>query len=103
MLEPLELLVVVGVVHWEVIGGAIFPLALECEGLAGGKAGQAQDGDLIGGGDLVIVGGVGKGQGQHALLLQVGLVNARKALHDDSATTCTRNILLEMRGMIEPS
>lgn len=34
---------------------------------------------------LVVVGGVGKGEGQQALLLQVGLVDAGKRLDDDGA------------------
>ena len=38
-------------------------------------------------GDLVIVGGVGEGQGQHALLLQVGLVDTGEGSGDDGNTT----------------
>ena len=91
MLEPLQLLLVVGVVDGEVIGGAILPLALNLELLARGKAGEAQDGYLIAGSNLVVVGRVGKGQAQHALLLQIGLVNAGKALHDDGTTTCSKS------------
>lgn len=41
--------------------------------LAGGKGCEACDGDLVIRADFVIVSGVGKSQGQHALLLQVGL------------------------------
>jgi hypothetical protein len=40
----------------------------------------------VGGRDLVVVGGVGKGERQHALLLQVGLMDARKGLDNDGHT-----------------
>lgn len=40
---------------------------LQCELLPGRKGLEPQDAQAVGGGDLVIVSGVGKGQGQHTL------------------------------------
>lgn len=39
----------------------------------GGEGLEALDSDLVGGLDLLVVGGVSKSEGEHALLLQVGL------------------------------
>ncbi len=99
VLEPLQLLLVVCVVHLELVGGAVLLLALDVQGLPGGEGGEAHNGDLVGGVDLVIVGRVVEGQAQHALLLQVGLVDAGKALDDDCATACTSSkpALVSMR------
>lgn len=44
--------------------------------LARGKVLQALDGQLVHGVNLVVVGGVSEGQGQQALLLQVGFWKA---------------------------
>ena len=41
--------------------------------LAGGEAGQSQQGDSVRGLDLVVVRRVGESQRQHSLLLQIGL------------------------------
>lgn len=43
-LEPADLVVVEGVVHRELVGGAIGALALELEGHARGEGLEAQDG-----------------------------------------------------------
>ena len=43
--------------------------------LARGELVESDDGDLVVGLDLVVVGLVGEGERQHALLLQVCLVN----------------------------
>jgi hypothetical protein len=42
---------------------------------------------LVIGLNLVVVGGVGEGQGQHALLLEVGLVDTSERTGDDGETT----------------
>ena len=55
--------------------------------LSGGKLRQSQEGDLIVGGDLVVVGSVGEGEGQHTLLLEVCLVDTGKGAYDDGTTT----------------
>ncbi|KAI6748464.1 hypothetical protein HG530_015500 [Fusarium avenaceum] len=58
----------------------------EGQGLANFELG-AEDIDLVIGSDLVVVSRVGEGQGQHALLLQVGLVDTGERSSDDSKTT----------------
>lgn len=52
-----------------------------CEGL------ETVDVDLVGGTDLVIVGGVDERQCKHTLLLEVGLVDTGEGASDDSKTT----------------
>ena len=54
---------------------------------AGGEGLDSGEGDLIVGLDLVVVHGVGESEREHALLLQVRLVNSRERLYNDSATT----------------
>ena len=44
---------------------------------------EPNDGDLVIGSDLVVVGLVGECKRKHALLLQVGLVDTGKGLDDD--------------------
>ncbi len=53
--------------------------------LAGCQILQTEQRDTVSGLDLVVVLRVGKGQREHALLLQVGLVDASKAADDDRA------------------
>ena len=48
---------------------------------------SAHEVDLVLGLDLLVIGGVGEGQGQHTLLLQVGLVDTSEGAGDDGQTT----------------
>lgn len=59
-----------------------FTLALVLEHLV-----ETDGGDLVTGGDLVVVGLVLKSQGHDTLLLEVGLVNTGKRLGEDNAST----------------
>lgn len=52
MLEPGDLVVVVGLVDGEGVGGAIGPLALNLEGHAWGQRAEPKDGQLVEGADL---------------------------------------------------
>ena len=88
MLEPLQLLLIVGVVDWELIGGAVWSLAAHSQLLAGSKGRETDDRDLVSRLNLVIVGRVVEGEAEHSLLLEVGLMDASKALHDDGTATC---------------
>mmetsp|Transcript_23424 Transcript_23424/g.59122 ORF Transcript_23424/g.59122 Transcript_23424/m.59122 type:complete len:297 (-) Transcript_23424:284-1174(-) len=83
MLEPADLVVVERVVHGEGVLLAAGLGGLHGEGHAGCEVVEALDRQLVGGLDHVIVGGVGKGQGQHALLLEVGLMDTCERAHDD--------------------
>ena len=82
-LEPRDLVVVEGVVDGELVLAPIGPLADELERHAGRKRREAEHRDLVERPDLVVVGRVGERQRQQALLLQVGLVDARERLDDD--------------------
>lgn len=66
MLKPGDLVVIEGVVHWELIRGAFGGGALDSEGRAG-LGGQSQDADFVAGADLVVVCGVCKRERQHSL------------------------------------
>ena len=65
--------------------GSVFVRDDGRQGFSFGKAGESDDGNSVGGKDLVVVGRVVEGQRQHALLLQVGLVDTGEALDDDGA------------------
>ena len=84
--EPLELGLVEGVAQRDVVGLAILGVDTEGHGLANGDLGGEQV-NLVLGLDLVVVGGVGEGQRQHTLLLQVGLVDTSEGAGDDGQTT----------------
>lgn len=60
---------------------------LNLDVLTGLKVLEVKDGNLVGTGNLVIVGRVLEPQRKHTLLLQVGLVNTRKGSADDSSST----------------
>lgn len=60
---------------------------LNLDVLTGLKVLEIEDGNLVGTGNLVIVGRVLEPQRKHTLLLQVGLVNTRKGSADDSSST----------------
>eukprot|EP00053_Salpingoeca_punica_P020385 m.211399 g.211399 ORF g.211399 m.211399 type:complete len:843 (+) comp18318_c0_seq1:197-2725(+) len=84
-LEPLELRLVEGVVEGDL---DLLAALLGDDGLdrlAGGQLGQAKQRDLVALANLGVVSGVAEGQGEHALLLEVGLVDAGEALDDDGA------------------
>ena len=44
---------------------------------------EAENADLVIGVDLIVVGGVGKGQGEHSLFLEIGFVDTGKGADDD--------------------
>jgi len=52
---------------------------------SGCEVGKSIECDGVVGLDLVVVGLVGKGEGEHSLLLQVRLVDASKRLGDDGS------------------
>ncbi len=54
--------------------------------LARGEGLETEDVNLVGGANLVVVGGVNERQGKHTLLLQVGLVDTGERTGDDSKT-----------------
>lgn len=60
---------------------------LNLDVLTGLKVLEIKDGNLVGTGNLVIVGRVLEPQRKHTLLLQVGLVDTRKGSADDSSST----------------
>jgi hypothetical protein len=82
VLEPLDLRLVVGVGQLDVERAPVLGVHPHGDGLADGELGAHQV-DLVLGLDLVVVFGVDEGQGQHALLLQVGLVDPGEASGDD--------------------
>ena len=82
-LEPLDLALVEGVRERDVFLSAVGVLDAEREVLAGREGLEAEDRNTVVGADLVVVGGVGEGEREHTLLLQVRLVDARKRACDD--------------------
>ena len=86
VLEPLDLALVKGVRELDVEGlVAVGRVDNECDGLADGEL-SSLDVDLVVGADLLVVGGFREGQGQHTLLLQVGLVDTSERAGDDGKT-----------------
>ena len=67
--------------------GTIKMLGNERQVLAGGKRLETENVHLVVGLDLVIVLRVGKRQGEHSLLLQVGLVDTSKGADNDRKAT----------------
>jgi len=87
VLEPLNLGLVEGVGQRDLErGAAIGGVDNHGEGLANLELG-AEKVDLVLRADLVVVGGVSEGQGQHTLLLQVGLVDTGERSGNDGKTT----------------
>lgn len=72
--------------QFHVIGAAVLGVNAESDGLANLEL-SAHEVDSVRRLDLVVVGGVGEGQGKHTLLLKVGLVDTGKTAGDDSKTT----------------
>jgi hypothetical protein len=87
VLEPLDLALVEGVGELDVEGlVAVGGVNNEGDGLADGEL-SSLDVNLVVGADLLVVGGLGEGQGKHTLLLQVGLVDTSEGAGDDGKTT----------------
>ena len=68
------------------IGSSVLVLGSERQVLARGKGLEASDVNLVGTLELVVVLGVNEGESEHALLLQVGLVDTGEAADDDGKT-----------------
>jgi hypothetical protein len=86
VLEPLDLALVECVRELDVEGlVAVGGVDDEGNGLADGEL-SSLDVDLVVRADLLVVGGLGEGQGQHTLLLQVGLVDTSEGAGDDGKT-----------------
>lgn len=71
----------------DLIDGAVRVLGNQSQVLARSEGLETLDVDLVVGSDLVVVSGVGEGQSEHALLLQVGLVDTSEGAGDDGETT----------------
>ena len=84
-LEPCQLLFVVAVLGFEAFLLAVGVGEFDGHVLARGEILQTENGDAILFLDLVVVGRVHEGQRQHALLLEVGLVDAGQALGEHHA------------------
>lgn len=85
-MEPLDLGLVEGVAQLDVVGLTVLGVDTESHGLADLEF-SAEQVNLVGGLDLVVVGRVGEGQGKHTLLLEVGLVDTGEGTGDDGKTT----------------
>lgn len=86
-MEPLDLAGVEGVGEGDVEGGgAIGGVNTEGHGLANLEL-CAEKVDLVVGLDLLVVLGIGEGEGKHTLLLEVGLVDTSEGAGDDGKTT----------------
>ena len=71
----------------ELIDRAILVPGDESEVLARSKVLEANNVDLVGAAELVVVGLIHEGKSKHALLLQVGLVDTSEGADNDSKTT----------------
>jgi hypothetical protein len=65
----------------------ILVLSNECQVLARGKSVQAEDIELVSGLDKVVISWVSESEGKHALLFQVGLMDAGEGADNDCKTT----------------
>ena len=86
-LEPLDLSLVERMRQLELVLGPISMLGDEGKVLALGKALESLDIHLIIGLNLVVIGRVDESQREHALLLQVGLVDACERTGNDGQST----------------
>ena len=87
VVEPLDLTGVEGVGEGNVVGGgAVGGVDTKSHGFTNGEL-SAEKVDLVAGLDLLVVVGVGEGQGKHTLLLEVGLVDTSEGAGDDGKTT----------------
>lgn len=86
VLEPLDLTLVESVRELDVEGlVTIGGVNDQGDGLADSEL-SSLDVDLVVGADLLVIGGLREGQGEHTLLLQVGLVNTGEGASDDGKT-----------------
>merc|ERR1719461_160185 len=86
-LEPVDLLIIEGMIQKDGIGAAVAVAQETLELGSRSKGFETKEGDLIIGSNLVIVCLVVEGQGQHPLLLQVRLVDSGKRLDNDSSAS----------------
>jgi len=86
ILEPLDLRLIVGVGQFNLEGLTILGVNAHSHGLTHSKL-SGEKVNLVEWADLVVVGWVGKCQGKHTLLLQVGLMNTSERSGDDSKAT----------------
>src|SRR2546427_608271 len=82
-LEPADLLYRQAVIRLDRHRFAVGLMNGDAHRLARRQSLQPRHADPVGLLDLVVVLGIGEGQGQDALLLQIGLMNAGEALRDD--------------------
>ena len=75
-LEPVDLLLVEGVVKEDGVGGSVAMAQHTLDLTAGSQGFETNEGDLVVWPHEVVVGLVVEGQWQHSLLLEVGLVNS---------------------------
>ena len=69
------------------MGGVVGVVDGAEDGLVGGEVGEASEADAVVLADEVVVGGVLEGEGEEALLFEVGLVDAGEAAgYDGSAS-----------------
>ena len=101
-LVPGDLVVIEGLVDSEGEILAIWLLYLHLQGLAWR---QARDiyAQLVERANFVVVSRIRKRERQHALLLQVGLVDTSKALGDDSYSACSSPETAMIQGFAEPT
>ena len=86
-MEPGDLVGGHGVVEADGVGGAVGVVDGAEDGLVGGEVGEADEADAVVLADAVVVGGVLEGEGEEALLFEVGLVDAGEAAgYDGSAS-----------------
>lgn len=76
-----------GVVEGDSVNLAVLVLELSGERGALLEVLEAEDRDLVGRLDLVVVGSVGEREGEHTLLLEVGLVDSGERSGDDGDTS----------------
>lgn len=77
-LEPTDLALIEGVSELELLGLAILVLELKGQVDTGSEVLETLDGDKVIRLNLVVVGRVNEGESEHALLLQVGLLQNKR-------------------------
>lgn len=76
--EPGDLLLVEGVVQHNRVAATVRVLQHSCQRLSGLEVVEANDADFVIGANFVVVSLVGEGEGEHALFLQIRLVDPGK-------------------------
>lgn len=87
ILEPVDLEVVEGMVQGEGVGGTVVVSNSAGNLAERSELGDAGEGDLVVGADLVVISGVSEGKWEHTLLLEVGLVDSSEGLDDDGSSS----------------